>query len=114
MRKIFFFLPLTLFSVLSITAQGKVQNLLTENLSNPTGINIRQPRFSWQLISDQRNVLQTAYEITVTSEKSTIWKSGKIMSDQSVHVPYAGPALQSGKKYSWQVRVWDQNGKPSP
>jgi alpha-L-rhamnosidase len=36
------------------------------------------------------------------------------MSDRSVHVPYAGTALQSGKKYTWEVRVWDNNGKPSP
>jgi alpha-L-rhamnosidase len=35
------------------------------------------------------------------------------MSDRSVHVPYAGAALQSGKKYTWEVRVWDNNGKPS-
>ena len=42
-----------------------------------------------------------------------MWKSGKIKSDQSVHVPYTGAALQSGKKYTWQVRVWDNNGKPS-
>src|SRR5688572_11765853 len=114
MRRIFFFLPVILFSIFSLTAQVKVQNLLTENLSNPIGIDIKQPRFSWQLISDQRNVLQTAYEITISSGKNTVWKSGKIKSDQSVHVPYVGSALQSGKKYGWQVRVWDNNGKPSP
>ncbi len=28
-------------------------------------------------------------------------------------MPYAGTALQSGKKYTWQVRVWDNNGKAS-
>jgi alpha-L-rhamnosidase len=37
----------------------------------------------------------------------------KITSDRSVQVPYAGTALQSGKKYTWQVRVWDNNGKAS-
>jgi alpha-L-rhamnosidase len=61
----------------------------------------------------QRNISQTAYEIVVSSGKNTAWKSGKIMSDRSVHVPYAGAALQSGKKYTWEVRVWDNNGKPS-
>src|SRR5687768_17697184 len=99
MRKIFFYLHVILLSVSSVTAQVKVQNLLTENLSNPIGIDIKQPRFSWQLISDQRNILQTAYEVNVSLGKNTIWKSGKTMSDQSVHVPYRGPALQSGKKY---------------
>jgi alpha-L-rhamnosidase len=114
MRKTFFFFYAFLLVVVSASAQVKLQNLLTENLTNPIGIDVQRPRFSWQLVSDQRNVTQTAYEITVNSGKSNMWKSGKIMSDQSVHVPYAGTALQPGKKYTWEVRVWDNNGKPSP
>jgi hypothetical protein len=87
MRKTFFFFYAFLLVVVSASAQVKLQNLLTENLTNPIGIDVRQPRFSWQLISDQRNVTQTAYEITVSSGKGNMWKSGKIMSEQSVHVP---------------------------
>ena len=102
------------FVATSISAQVKVVNLLTENQTNPIGLDVLQPRFSWQLVSDQRNVSQTAYEIMVSSGKGTAWKSGKVMSGQSVHVPYAGAALQSGKKYTWEVRVWDNNGKPLP
>jgi alpha-L-rhamnosidase len=97
----------------SINAQVKVHNLLCENISNPVGIDVQQPRFSWQLVSDNRNVSQTAYEITVSSRKTVVWKSGKIMSGQSVHVSYGGTVLQSGKKYTWQVRVWDNDGKAS-
>src|SRR4030095_2832736 len=41
------------------------------------------------------------------------WSSGKVNSDQSVHVPYGGQPLQTGKKYYWQVRVWDNKGKTS-
>ena len=113
MRKTSFFLCLFIFATTLISAQVKLQNLLTENLVNPVGIDVQQPRFSWQLISDQKNVSQTAYEIIVSSGKGTMWKSGKVTSDQSVHVPYAGTALQSGKKYTWEVRVWDNNSKPS-
>ena len=113
MRKILV-LSTTFLFVIALSAQVKVQNLLTENLSNPIGLDVKQPRFTWQLVSDQRNVLQTAYEITVNQGKAPVWKSGKVMSDQSVHIPYAGSALQSGKKYTWQVRVWDNKGKASP
>jgi alpha-L-rhamnosidase len=28
-------------------------------------------------------------------------------------VPYGGSELKSGKSYTWQVRVWDNSGKPS-
>jgi alpha-L-rhamnosidase len=92
-------------------AQLKVQYLLTENLTNPIGLDVTQPRFSWQLIADnRRNVMQSAYEIMVSSPKGNVWKSGKVMSDSSVQVAYKGIALQSGTKYTWEVRVWDNSG----
>jgi len=97
----------------SANAQVKLQKLLTENLTNPVGLDISTPRFSWQLVSDQRNVSQIAYEIKVVYGKTTVWNSGKVSSDQSVRVLYAGNALQSGKKYNWQVMVWDNSGKQS-
>ena len=74
----------------------------------------KRPRFSWQFTSDLRNVAQTAYEIAVTDEaQKSVWSSGKVESDQSVFVPYGGPALKSGAKYNWKVRVWDNNKKGS-
>jgi alpha-L-rhamnosidase len=100
-------------------AQVKVQNLLTENLVNPISIDAPAPRLSWQLTADRRNVMQTAYEVRVStqtgkySKKDLVWNSGKVMSDQSIYVHYAGAALTSGTRYFWQVRVWDDKGKAS-
>ena len=102
----------TLFS-LTVTAQSKVENLRTENRIDPIGLDVVQPRFSWQLENGKRNVVQTAYEIRVTLDRTAIWNSGKIASDSSVHVAYKGAALKSGEKYQWQVRVWDNSGKAS-
>jgi alpha-L-rhamnosidase len=111
MRKLFI-IGFLLLSGISF-AQTKVQNLLTENLTNPGGLDITSPRLSWQLVSNKRNTMQTAYEIKVMLDKSIAWNSNKIESGESGHVPYAGTALQSGKKYSWQVRVWDNHGSIS-
>ena len=100
------------------SAQVTVQNPRCENLTNPLGLDTRQPRFSWQLRSDRRNSLQTAYEIRVSDDaatlaKGSVWNTGKVTSDSSVHVTYTGQPLQSGKRYFWQVRVWDNSGKTS-
>ncbi|MEJ8843967.1 family 78 glycoside hydrolase catalytic domain [Lacibacter sp. H375] len=119
MRKISLLLLAFQCIVLSVFAQVKVDHLKTENLTNPIGLDVLQPYFSWQLSSNQRNVMQSAYEIRVGVEAAAlvkgegIWKSGKITSDQSIHVPYKGIALQSGKKYYWQVRVYDNKGTAS-
>lgn len=113
MKRTFLVVVKFLLFVLPVVSQVKVQHLLTENLENPVGIDIQQPRFSWQILSEQRSVLQTAYEIKLSSGKKNEWSSGKVLSDQSVQVPYKGNRLQSGTKYNWQVRVWDNKGKVS-
>lgn len=105
MRKILILVTTFLFISFSPFAQLRVQNLLCENLSNPLGLGILHPRFSWQLISDRRNTLQTAYEVTVsnTTGKSVkpLWSSGKVVSPQSVYVPYSGSALEPNHTYYW-------------
>ena len=119
MRKIAFLLMISLVWHLGV-AQLQVGSLLCENLSNPIGVGSSQPRFSWQLNSNKRNVMQTAYEVRVgqgmsslAKGSSLVWSSGKIDSDSSVHVAYKGSPLQSGTKYFWQVRVWSNSGESS-
>src|SRR5438876_9442491 len=86
----------------------QVQDLRCEYEHNPLGIDVREPRLSWKLVSEQRGVVQSAYQIRVTNEQGeVVWEMGKVLSDQSLHVPYRGPALQSGQRCTWQVRVWD-------
>jgi alpha-L-rhamnosidase len=115
-----FFLFLLLFGCTCLCAQVQVTHPRVENLNNPIGLDVTHPRFGWQLQSERRNVLQTAYEIRVAhsradlvSGKKYVWQSGKINSDASVWVPYSGPALESGQKYWWQVRVWDNTAQVS-
>jgi alpha-L-rhamnosidase len=117
MKKICFLL--FIFSTLFSFAQLRVKNLLCEHLTNPLGIDVLKPRLSWQLESDERNVMQSVYEIRVGSNtaiesgKNIVWNSGKVASGQSTYVPYAGSPLASGTRYYWQVRVWDKEGKSS-
>ncbi len=113
MKKIFLLWLLQSASLLSV-AQVSVQRLTVESLSNPVGLGVAKPRFGWQLVSPQRNVFQTAYEILVREGKTPVWTTGRVASDTSVFVPYAGAPLVSGRAYAWQVRVWDNQGHVSP
>lgn len=101
----------------AIPAQFSIGHLQCENLENPLGLDVQQPRFTWQLTSDKRNCRQTAYEILAgeqeTFKDAVLWRSGKVSSGQSVHVPYDGPALHPGKRYYWKVRAWDNYGRVS-
>nr|WP_314895701.1 family 78 glycoside hydrolase catalytic domain [uncultured Flavobacterium sp.] len=96
-----------------VFAQVDLRNLTVENASNPIGIGVKTPRFSWQLVSNKRNVKQTAYEIQVKEGNNTVWSSGKVASEASIFNKYGGSSLISNAKYIWQVRVWDNQGKTS-
>ncbi|MFB9843551.1 alpha-L-rhamnosidase [Mucilaginibacter ginsenosidivorans] len=104
------------FAAAVCCAQVKVDNLLCENRTNPLGMDVTVPRFTWQLSTDKRNEMQTAYRIDISDNANFhghVWDSGKIGSDSSVLVSYKGKPLQSGKRYYWRVRVWDNYGKAS-
>ena len=90
----------------------QVLNLRCESQCDPIGIDVSQPRLSWQLAGDRRGIWQAAYRITVSSEpegEPDLWDSGKVASDQSIHVPYAGKPLQSYQKCFWKVQVWPES-----
>jgi alpha-L-rhamnosidase len=96
-----------------------VKNLRCEYQVDPLGIDVRKPRLSWELVSAEKGVLQTSYELRVgRSERElekgkTIWDSRKVESDASIQVEYGGPALLSKGIYYWQVRVGDNHGNLS-
>ncbi len=101
-------------------AHAKIQpaKLTCEYLENPLGIDVPKPRLSWNFVSNERNQTQTAYEILVsddlkTVQKGTIWRTGKVASNQNLHVEYQGLPLQPFTKYYWCVKVYDQNNEAS-
>ena len=98
----------------------EVTNTVCEYKTNPIGIDVLNPRLSWQINSDKRGVLQSAYEIRVAktakdlkSDKKLLWGTGKVMSDVSQHIKYDGPTLQTGQRVYWTVRVWDNKDQLS-
>lgn len=105
-----FALMFLFLTILGTTAQTKVAQLLCENTSNPIGMGVEKPRFTWLITSTQGSTMQTAYELVIREGKKTVWSTGKVNSDQSVLVEYAGTPLVSNTKYNWQVRVWDNHG----
>ncbi|MBS1660939.1 MAG: family 78 glycoside hydrolase catalytic domain, partial [Bacteroidetes bacterium] len=111
----YFTLPCLLFFCLSSFAQLTVKKLTTENLSDPINIDSKQPRLSWQLEGPGHSIRQQYYEIRVGDKpgSGTCWSTGKTGSSQSQQIVYAGTPLQSGKRYYWQVRVWDDKDHAS-
>ena len=97
-----------------------VVNPRCEYRDEPLGINTLTPRFSWQISARDRGFLQSAYELIVGDDRAVVaagrgnlWRV-KAKGAESLHIPYAGKALESGKEYYWSVRVWNAAGEVSP
>ncbi|MGC9329471.1 MAG: hypothetical protein ACP5I1_17685, partial [Candidatus Hinthialibacter sp.] len=114
------FLIISCIGAAAHTDSITVSNFRCEYLKNPLGIDETSPRLSWKLESNQRGQKQTAYHILVAGNldllnknQGDLWDSGKVDSNQSIHVVYDGAPLQSRMECYWKVRVWDQDGRPS-
>jgi alpha-L-rhamnosidase len=101
----------------------QVANLRCEYLTDPLGIDIENPRLSWQIQasdSNARGVVQSAYQILVASteknlesDRGDLWDTGRVESDQSIQIVYRGRPLSSRTYCYWKVRVWNQKDEPS-
>jgi len=98
-------------------------NLRCEYRTDPLGIDVTRPRLSWLLKSespDVRGQTQTAYQIIVASgedslatEVGDLWDSGKVASDATSQIAYAGKPLASRTQCWWKVRAWNAAGEVS-
>ncbi|MGP0062191.1 MAG: family 78 glycoside hydrolase catalytic domain [Isosphaeraceae bacterium] len=86
----------------------------------PLGVDVKSPRLSWIVGAEMRGQKQTAYQILVAGDEASLgrdqgnlWDSGRIESDETTAVVYAGKAPGSHQACYWKVRVWDKDGRPS-
>lgn len=118
------FLPLLLFFSFQGCSQKEagvsVANLKCEYRKDPLGVETAAPRLSWELHSEQRGVVQSAYRILVSDNmeslnknEGNVWDTQKLNADQSIQVAYSGKELTAAKPYFWKVRVWDNKGNTS-
>jgi len=96
-----------------------VVRLETGAAAEPLGIDDRAPRLSWALASEERGVMQVAYQVLVASRpelveegRADVWDSGQTTSPDPWSL-YAGPELASRTRHYWSVRVWTGPEEPT-
>ncbi len=87
---------------------------------NPAGLDVLEPRLSWSLATSHRGQRQIAYQVLASSSAANLarnqgdlWDTGKVRSDQTLGILYAGKALGSRMQVWWKVQVWDREDRPS-
>ncbi|MDR0672007.1 MAG: glycoside hydrolase family 78 protein [Oscillospiraceae bacterium] len=102
-----------------VSADGftELDDLRTDYMTNPLGIDAEAPAFSWRMVSDIVGQRQTAYRVWVAADEAftdVVWDSGAVLSDQSMGVHYAGAPLTASTKYFWRVEATDAFGARVP
>lgn len=87
----------------------KIIDLRVNDRIRPIGISA-DAYLSWRYESDERNVLQESYEISVKDIESdtVIWESGKVSSRQQAFIGIDTP-LTSQREYTAHVKVTDKD-----
>ena len=97
-----------------------VSNVTCEMAKNPLALDVKSPRFSWQIVSRKTNISQKSYQIIVSSSEEKlsnnlgdVWDSGIVNSNKSQLVNYPNNNLKKETKYFWKVKIWNQDNKES-
>lgn len=113
-KKILLFVAVNMMSAIPVCAKVFLQSLKVEYAKTPLAVSVARPRFSWQMMSDDKmcGCQQKAYQITVVDENGKqVWNTGEVNSDVSLNVKYSGNTLLPATKYKWMLKVWNQNNK---
>jgi alpha-L-rhamnosidase len=107
-------------TVIPVRVDLRPTDLRCESAVNPLGLDAAQPRLSWKLESAKRGQRQTAYQIQVFSRNNLaagatpdLWDSGKVLSDETHLIRYAGKKLAASQQAFWRIRVWDEKDQVS-
>ena len=128
-RRLAIFAALVCSTLSALAGSVTPRKLRCEYLNDPLGIDADKPRLGWILDDGRtadadakakvpRGLGQSAYEVRVASsvallakDTGDLWDSGKVQSDSTAFIVYAGKPLQSRQACFWKVKVYDQAGK---
>lgn len=105
------FAPLAVHAQLSFNV-----DLQTEHLTNPIGIDTKQPRFTWRVLDFGKTTHLSGYTFLVGSDSTAVAKGHGDQwqhqghDDSAVHV-YAGKPLKPFTKYFCRVRLTGTNNQ---
>jgi alpha-L-rhamnosidase len=98
----------------------RAEQLRCEYLSEPSAVDETHSRLSWAIQADDpalRGVRQAAYQIRAAGSKQSLlggqadlWDTGRVVSDETQQIVYAGKPLKAGQECWWQVTVFGPDG----
>jgi alpha-L-rhamnosidase len=99
------------------------EQLTCDHQIDPLAVVSKHPVFGWVLSATNaqaRGVRQSAWRILVSSSRENLrdnngdlWDSGRIVSSETLNIPYDGKPLAPQQLLFWKVEVWDDQAATS-
>lgn len=77
--------------------------LTVEHQAAPVGVDVT-PRFGWNVMSEVAGTVQTSWRLAVAGPEGPVWTMDAA-DERCVDIEYAGPPLESLRRYRWSVAV---------
>ena len=110
-----FFFCIFCFLTGFVQAQVTPIELRCEYLQSPLGVDVPNPRLTWQLHDNRYGAVQLGYRVIVGTDSvavangtGDIWDSRKVESDAMIAV-YNGKVIEPFTRYFWRVEIWDKD-----
>ena len=88
----------------------KAIRLRTADLREAIGIDVKNPRLSWNCSIVGEGKYQASYQVTaMDADGEILFDTGRVESS-SMYCDYAGAALNSRQRVVWSVCLWDETG----
>lgn len=89
----------------------QIYDLRIDNNATPTIARTHGLRFSWKIDSDQTNVVQKTYRVTISKDKELVFDSDTIEGDVCCDITFEELFLQPATEYQWNLCVKDNYGQ---
>ncbi|MCR5547583.1 MAG: family 78 glycoside hydrolase catalytic domain [Bacteroidales bacterium] len=104
-------LLIAVLAAVSCKEQARLENLLCEYRTDPVGLDVPCPRFTWEY--NAADDMQLGYTLELASDagfKDIVWTSGKVATGAQRAV-YGGEGLEPFTRYYWRLTAGMQSSK---
>lgn len=93
-----------------------LRNLRVDHLREPLAVPSRHPGFSWEIVSEERGITQSAYRIVVVDvtdprHRAVAWDSELVESRATSAIRLSGDELRSAARFEWTALSRLSNGE---
>ena len=88
----------------------KIVKIMTDLREEPLALESAHPAFSYTVTSERAGDRQLARRLAVTLDGRIVFDTGRVLSQESLHIPYEGEPLLPYRRYRVHITVWSEGG----